>query len=209
MGISVGRVNEDVVRAFWAAKAGASDNRWTSSEMQEWELAYLRPLLPVGPARILDLGSGHGNLSRTLCRPGDTVLAVDREAAYGRAFEGTPHRFINSPIGDFETSDSFDLILVFGVVTYLEEEEEDRVYSLCKQHAGIAVVKNQCSRSSREVVVNGYSTALQSDYSARYPAPDAQLASLSRHFSAIQTKPYPDHFNPWPDTMHVAFIAST
>jgi hypothetical protein len=69
------------------------------------------------------------------------------------------------------------------------------------------VIKNQCSNSS-EFVVHGYSEHLQGDYWGRYPAVVEQEARIRRYFEQVQVLRYPENFNKWENSSHLAFVAS-
>lgn len=201
------RLNLEVVRQFWADKAQSTSNRWTSPDMLEFELALLGPLAAEA-ANVLDLGSGHGELSRQLCPPGRRLLAVDWEEGFASAFVEPHHEFRVSLVTDFNSAERFDLVLLFGVVTCLELHQELQAYDRLAASlatGGTAVVKNQCAVAG-EFVVDSHSEALGTRYSGRYPAQDEQQARLRDVFADVEAVPYPDAFNPWPNSRHVAFL---
>ncbi len=199
-------INEAVVREFWARKARGSDNRWTSSEMLAWEVDLLRSLLPHRPASILDLGCGFGGLARRVRRPADRLVGVDQEAEYSRTFTAPEEEFVLGPAQAFRSAERFDLILLFGVVTYVSPPVERALYEVCRRHGRVAVIKNQCA-SGPEKVINEYSHDLSSQYSARYPNCDKQLTSIRQYFREVEVVVYPQRFQRWPETSHTAFIA--
>jgi SAM-dependent methyltransferase len=202
-------LDKNVLRAFWERMAQKTDNRWTPSNMFDWEVSVMSELAPDVQS-ILDLGSGHGKLSRQLLKDGGRLLAVDWIDKYKDAFEEPNQQFVCSGLTSFDTDEQFDLVLLFGVVTCLEEAEERKMYENMDRHlkpGGHAVVKNQCSNKD-EFVVNGYSEDLGSQYSARYPAIEEQKASLGEHFSNIETIRYPAEFNRWDNSSHILFFVS-
>src|SRR6185436_15932816 len=137
------------------------------------------------PRSILDLGSGHGELSRPLAGDCADLVAVDFAPAYARSFSAPRHRFEASGLDVFEPAERFDLVLLFGVVTSLDVDEEQRLYARMAQWVtddGVAVVKNQCSRGE-EFVRTGWSEALGTDYSGRYPNVEQQAVRLRRAFA--------------------------
>lgn len=199
-------INEAVVRDFWARKARGSDNRWTSPEMFAWEVDLLRPLLPHRPASILDLGCGFGGLARQVRRPADRLVGVDQEAEYAWSFTATEEEFVLGPAQDFRSDERFDLVLLFGVVTYASPRVERALYEVCRRQGRVAVIKNQCALGP-EKVINEYSQDLSSEYSARYPNCNEQLTSIRQYFREVEVVVYPQRFQRWPDTSHTAFIA--
>jgi SAM-dependent methyltransferase len=200
-------LDREVIRAFWAQKSQEERNRWTSEAMLAHEQTLLGELAPA-PRAILDLGSGHGELSRPLAGDTSDLLAVDFAPAYARSFTGPRHRFEAGGLEEFEPAEQFDLVLLFGVVTSLEASEEQRLYERMAHWLtddGIAVVKNQCSTGD-EFVVSGWSEALQADYSGRYPGVEQQAQRLRRAFATVEVLPYPEHLNTWETSTHVAFV---
>jgi SAM-dependent methyltransferase len=200
-------LDHEVIRAFWAQKSLEERNRWTSEAMLAHEQALLGELVPA-PRSILDLGSGHGELSRPLAGETADLLAVDFAPAYARSFTGPNHRFEAGGLEAFESERRFDLVLLFGVVTSLDVAEEQRLYERMARWLtddGVAVVKNQCSTGD-EFVKTGWSEALGADWSGRYPNVEQQADRLRRAFATVEVIPYPSHLNTWETSAHVAFV---
>lgn len=201
------RVDHGVVQAFWAQKSEEERNRWTSESMLAHELALLREIAPRAGA-ILDLGSGHGELSRPLAGDDADLVAVDFAPAYARSFTLPRHRFVHADLGAFDTDKRFDLQLLFGVVTSMDSADEAPLYRRMVgwlAEDGVAVVKNQCSVDA-EFVKTGWSEVLQARYSGRYPNRREQAARLRQAFATVDELPYPPHLNTWETSMHVAFV---
>ena len=201
------RLDHDVIRAFWAQKSLENRNRWTSDAMLAHEHAMIRELVPE-PRSILDLGSGHGELSRPLAGETADLVAVDFAPAYARSFTGPRHRFMSGGLDAFNPGERFDLVLLFGVVTSLDTGEEEQLYERMASwltEDGVAVVKNQCS-IGEEFVKTGWSEALAAEYSGRYPNVDEQVTRLRRSFATVDVVPYPKDLNTWETSMHVAFV---
>ena len=158
---------------------------------------------------ILDLGSGSGSLSRHLTKPNDTLTAVDFESSFERFFLQEPrYNFIHCEVDKFISPQKYDLILLFGVVTYLNLQEEDVTYQNMKSmlsHDGLVVVKNQCS-DSEEFIFNGFSKELGTNYSARYPSSFEQRDRLLRQFDQVEILEYPSWSKKYPNSNHVMFI---
>lgn len=200
-------LDHEIIRAFWAQKSQEERNRWTSDAMLAHERALLAEVAPA-PCSILDLGSGHGELSRPLAGETADLLAVDFAPAYARSFTGPRHRFEAVGLDAFEPDAAFDLVLLFGVVTSLDATEEQRLYERMAQWLsddGVAVVKNQCS-VGEEFVKTGWSEALGAEYSGRYPNVEEQASRLRRAFATVEVMPYPSHLNVWETSAHVAFV---
>lgn len=203
------QLNQRIIDDFWARKSQEETNRWTSSEFLRFEQEQLIKLVQPG-GRLLDLGCGAGDLSRSLARANMFLTGVDYQESYGAFFDAGNESFFCSQAQDFLVDKQFDLILLMGVVTHLEASVERLLYSNCRlmlEEQGTFVVKNQCSRHET-FWVEGFSESLGCEYSARYPSIDDQLALLSECFEQVDVLLYPDHLNSWPDSQHVMFFAS-
>jgi len=205
--VAEGQLDPQVIRDFYQQVSQRERGRWTSNEMLDFDLRLLRGLAP-NPVSILDLGSGHGELSRPLAGDHADLVAVDFAPAYGSSFGGARHTFVPANLEDFESARNFDLILLFGVVTYTDIEQEARLYRRIVRWLdgdGLLVVKNQCALGT-ELVKTGYSEALDAEYSARYPTAEEQHQMLASVFGSVEEQKYPDPLNTWADTVHIAFI---
>lgn len=199
-------IDKKISHAFWKQMAQKKDNRWTTSEMLNWEIVTINNLVPHAN-QVLDLGSGHGKLSRKILDDKSELLAVDWIDEYKNAFNAKNHKFICAPLITFDTKKQFDLVLLFGVVTCLHEEEELKIYKNIARFlkpSGIAIIKNQCS-NDQEFSVNGYSEDLKSQYSGRYPAIKDQQNRLNKIFSKVETIRYPAQYNKWANSSHILF----
>lgn len=199
-----------VIDQFWRARSAQGDGRWTNPTLLEFEVDYLSRLVKPN-ARILDLGSGSACLSFRLLSDTSTLTAVDK---YPDFLAAVPRRSnvstVCCDVMDFDFGTGYDLILLFGVVTHLELDQEQILYRRAATGLapeGILVVKNQVSRSA-EKSFDGYSENLKCRYVGRYPSLEEQTGRLQDHFSHVHLLPYPDDFNPWPDTRHAAFICT-
>ena len=122
------KLRPEVVKKFLQQQNMKVANRWTGENILTYELSVLRNLTKPN-SRILDLGSGSGELSRNLCCENDSLTAVDLGTQYAQCFKNKNHKFVVSDVKEFHTKEKFDLVLLFGVVPYLMPNEEDEVYS--------------------------------------------------------------------------------
>jgi 2-polyprenyl-3-methyl-5-hydroxy-6-metoxy-1,4-benzoquinol methylase len=205
------RLNKKVIRNFWRSQSTKTSNRWTSNAVLDFEIDYLRNLqqLVTDPISILDLGSGSGELAKSIQGDQDSLTAVDYEENYRRFFSDARNQhFLAMEVTKFVSDLKFDLILCYGVVTYLSESEELKIYELIRQHlapGGTAVIKHQVSLSE-EIYINTYSEDLKSDYSARYPSRTNTEQVLKTYFQRVNTLIYPEKFNKFANSLHVAYF---
>jgi 2-polyprenyl-3-methyl-5-hydroxy-6-metoxy-1,4-benzoquinol methylase len=201
------KLRPEVIDRFLQLQNTKVADRWTGEDILNYELSVLGNLVLPG-SKILDLGSGSGELSRNLCRESDWLTAVDLGTHYAQCFLKNNHNFIFSNVLDYKTEEKFDIVLLFGVVTYLMPIEENDVYSKISSFLapqGIAIIKNQCS-DAESFIINEYSQKLEIDYSARYPSIAEQHQYLSLYFSKIQILKYPANLKRHNNSTHVMFI---
>lgn len=197
----------EVINKFLQQQNAKVADRWTGEDILNYELSVLGNLIKPH-SKILDLGSGSGELSRNLCRESGWLTAVDLGTHYAQCFLKNNHNFIASNVLDYKTEEKFDIVLLFGVVTYLMPIEEKDVYSKISSFLapqGIAIIKNQCS-DAESFIINEYSQKLEIDYSARYPSIAEQQQNLSLYFSKIQVQKYPANLKRHNNSKHVMFI---
>lgn len=203
-------MDKDAIDQFWRKRAAQGTGRWTERQMIEYEQDLLSRYV-TSNCRILDLGSGPATLSQRLLGDSSSLTAVDKYQGFLDSIPPDPRiTKICSDVVEFHYPALYDLILLFGVVTHLEPDEELKVYENAAAGLtpdGILVVKNQVSRAE-EKLVDGFSENLNCRYVGRYPDIPGQAARLRRYFANVQISPYPPEFDKWPDTQHVAFICS-
>ena len=204
------KLNKDLVRAFWKQISLKESNRWTSHETLNFEITYLSDLIRnYKSLDILDLGSGSGDLSRNIMRKNDKLMAVDYEPNYSRFYNARKNQFFHCQnLLDYSNDEKFGLVLLFGVVTYLEINEEILIYRKIKSiisQPGYTVIKNQVSLS-QEIVVDYFSTDLGVNYSARYPSLESQQQLIYEVFGNVRSLAYPKDLNRFNNTLNVAFI---
>lgn len=205
------KLRKEIIQDFWRARSQAPTIRWTSNELLTFEIDYINERLasPYKGIGVLDLGCAHGELSRLITKKGDYLLGVDYIPDFSDSFNATNNHFFTcSDVVDFVSDQKFDLVLLMGVVQYLEVDEEQRVYdhiSGMLSENGIAVLKNQVGIEG-EIIINGYSDAFKAEYSSRYPHISQQSNAVSKFLHINEIIEYPSRFNDFSNSKHVAFI---
>ena len=200
-------MEKELIRSFWRSRATTGQSRWTSNKFLEHELKVLRNLNHENK-RILDLGCGFGDLSRQYCNPEGELHAVDMEPHFAKWFDKPNHIFEVCEVTEFYSAKKFDLVLLFGVVTYLTLDEEKSAYAniaKLKEDSGVVVVKNQCSVES-EFIFEGFSEDLGCQYVGRYPSITEQSARLQAHFKFVEILRYPSDLRVHQTSEHVMFL---
>jgi 2-polyprenyl-3-methyl-5-hydroxy-6-metoxy-1,4-benzoquinol methylase len=201
------KLDSKIMAKFWKEKANQKSNRWTSHELLKYELNFCSRF-KNNETSILDLGSGSGDLSRNLASNTNKLTAVDYIETFSRHYTKLNHKFINFKAEEFISTNKFDLILLFGVISSLTEEQEARLYknvSTFLSSKGVFIIKNQFSRSAQKIV-NSYSKKLNSQYSARYPLLLESTDLLKVNFKNLEIHNYPEHFNEHNDTYHSLIV---
>jgi 2-polyprenyl-3-methyl-5-hydroxy-6-metoxy-1,4-benzoquinol methylase len=201
---------KDFADEFWARRAQETEGsvRWTNQQMLVHDRSIVDEVLPEG-GKLLDLGCGTGDLFETFLDRLEHVTAVDMVPEFIARLPQHPR--IEGVVSDllaFRSTRSYDLAVLFGVITYLSEEDEEAVYQLLRsavRPGGTVVVKNQSSRGA-ELVVDRWSEAFAQRYMGRYPSVAAQRDRLATVFDQVIVREYPAPLNPWPDTVHVAYL---
>lgn len=201
-------MDKNIIDMFWKRRSEEGKGRWTNEDLLRYDLGWISGHIPQN-AKILDLGSGPGELSCDLLPANGKLTLVDKYPDFLNLAPIAPNiRHVCCDVLDFDSTEHYDLILIFGVVTYLTENEENLVYHKAARllsSSGTLIVKNQVSYGE-EKTVSGYSPSLQQNYCGRYPGLDQQRQRLNSVFNDIKIIQYPEQFNPWPDTRHVAFV---
>ncbi|UCV29292.1 class I SAM-dependent methyltransferase [Ferribacterium limneticum] len=201
-------MDKNIIDIFWKKRSAEGKGRWTDENLLGYELSWISEHAPPN-AQILDLGSGPGELSCSLLPTNGKLTLVDKYPDFLKLAPIAPNiRKLCCDVLEFDDTERYDLILIFGVVTHLTEKEETQTYQKAVKllsRNGTLIVKNQVS-SGEEKTVSGYSPSLKQDYCGRYPGLEQQGQRLNRVFSDVKIIHYPEQFNPWPDTRHVAFV---
>jgi 2-polyprenyl-3-methyl-5-hydroxy-6-metoxy-1,4-benzoquinol methylase len=201
------KLDSEIILEFWKKNANQKSNRWTSQELLKYELNFCSRF-KNNETSILNLGSGSGDLSRNLASNTNKLTAVDYIDTFSRHYTKLNHKFINFRAHEFSSTNKFDLILLFGIISYLTKEQEARLYknvSTFLSSKGVFIVKNQFSRSAQKIV-NSYSKKLNSQYSARYPLLLDTTDLLKVDFKNLEIHNYPEHFNEHNDTYHSLIV---
>lgn len=161
---------------------------------------------------LLDLGSGGGLLIEKLWQDVGQIVCVEQFEAFSRHIVKAENISIyNETIQEFATDLRFDVISMFGIMQYFDENEAKSVYVKYKQFLkahGILAIKQQFG-IEEDVVIESYSEAMKRTYYSNYRKLDKEINLLSQAgFDAIQTYDiYPAELNRWPNTHYYVIVA--
>jgi SAM-dependent methyltransferase len=201
-----GSLNKETIKNFWRDRAGYDESRWTSNEMLEFERMYLDAFLPPSPITILDIGSGSGQLSKSIKRLGDKLIAVDQEVGFQKYFVGDDMEFIHCNAADFKFEKQADLILLFGVINYLTDQEISEIFTRVAYlpNRDLQFIVKAQFAINEHYGFDKFSSELNFQYSARYLKFDSFLNFLEVFKKRLEIIEYPPGFNQKKGFVHKA-----
>lgn len=207
----------DPYKDFWLSRTAVEGPRAARfhGDHDAYDLAALAALGGEREqVRMLDLGCGTCVIPNLVVdRLGWTVHAVDYVPEFLTHAVDDPR--LTTEVGDVRTyrgpDGAYDLIVLLGVINYLEPDERTDLYERCRAMlapGGALLVKAQMG--VRETVeVDTYSEQLGTRYQAKYWHLDTEAALLRSVFGdAVEvTDPYPPEFSRFDNTHFHHLIA--
>jgi len=189
----------------------ATQTRNKSPDFSKFDIAYVKQFIQKRMV-ILELGAGSGLLLNGIMDDCAKVTAVEMYPEFSRFIRNADHvTVVNCDILSYTAEETFDVILLFGVMNFFDSEEAIRIYGMCAaalNNNGMLLVKNQMGIHG-DVVVDGLSQELGQHYFSHYRTPDHE-AELIRQSGLDIFKIddlYPDEFNRWPNTRFKVIVA--
>jgi trans-aconitate methyltransferase len=211
-------IDRDTVDAYWRSRTAIADpviaSRHRDNDAPKHDLALLSRFVTPG-CTVLDLGAGSCVLADRLAALDDVaqVCAVEK---FGEFFEKRPaHPKVETravDVRDFRDPRRFELVMLFGVLNYLEDAEVRDLYARIVPMlapSGHLVVKHQ-SGVLDDVIVDGHSAELGRTYQAVYRSRAHDLELLGEHFIVDETVDiYPPELNRHANTHFYGFVCRT
>jgi HAD superfamily phosphoserine phosphatase-like hydrolase len=160
---------------------------------------------------LLDLGAGTGLLINPLVEEFGRITAVEKYPQFSRFITRAPHlELIDADLNEYETSEQFDLITVFGVMNFFSRTEALRLYGKAAKWLksdGVLIVKHQMG-VQEDVLVDGYSQELDTNYYSEYRWVRHEMQLLADAGFCVKDPfdIYPPNFNRWPNTHFYALV---
>lgn len=164
-------------------------------------------------SELLDLASGTGMALNKYYKRVGHVDAVEMFPEFTKFIAKSPNiNIFNESITDFVSSKKYDIVLMFGIVQYFNEDEMKNLYIKYKNYlkpTGKLIIKNQFG-VKEDVTVSGISKELNKPYYSQYRHLDKEVNTLkSLEFDpVIVTDIYPPEANRWDNTHFYAIVAS-
>jgi cyclopropane fatty-acyl-phospholipid synthase-like methyltransferase len=162
---------------------------------------------------LLDLGSGTGLLINHLIDDFKMITAVEKYPEFSKFITKSPKiKIINDDLLKLSLHDNtkYDIISLFGVMNYFDFNEASFLYKKIVNYLktdGTLVIKNQFG-VNEDVIVNGYSEELKTNYYSEYRHIEKEKKLLDKTgFKNIETIDiYPPEYNRWDNTHFYALI---
>jgi cyclopropane fatty-acyl-phospholipid synthase-like methyltransferase len=183
-----------------------------SEDSSALDFSYLIEMIPE-KSIILDLGSGTGLLVNKLCNAGFYVHAVERCKEFANFIQINKKIIIHiADLRVFEPERSFNYVTAFGVLNFFTVEEAFILYKKIFSWilpGGRLILKHQMGVID-DVLIDGFSKELNTDYFSMYRAVDHELELLSRAgFKIDQVDDiYGNRINRWANTRFFAVVAT-
>jgi len=199
---------DDVCRDFWLSRTAVEGPRAARfhGDHDAYDLAAIAEHGGEGARRVLDLGCGTCVIPNLVVdRLGWSVHAVDYVPEFLAHAIDDPR--LTTEVGDvrsYASAEAYDLILLLGVITYLDVEDRRDLYrraATMLAPGGALLVKAQLG-VHETVDVDTVSEQLgEHRYRATYPHLEREVALLGEAFGAVTvTDPYPASFSRFDNT---------
>ncbi len=161
---------------------------------------------------ILDLASGTGLTINRLYDKVRHIDAVELFPEFSKFIKSNPKiTVINQDIVEFQTEKKYDIITMFGIVSYFNEEDIKKIYYKyfdTLKLGGKLIVKSQFG-VKEDVEVSGFSQELQKDYFSLYRHLEKEVKILEsvgyKNIDVVDI--YPPENNRWDNTHFYAIVA--
>lgn len=162
---------------------------------------------------ILDLGAGSGGALNLYYNKINFVLAVEKFKEFSNLIVRADNvEIINADIKDFDTNKKFDLVLLFGVMQFFNEQESKQIYTKCKKflqkERGKSKLLIKQQFGLKEDVFVEYSNELKQKYFSTYRHIDKEIELLKNAgFKTISKFDiYDKKANRWENTHFYALV---
>ena len=166
-------------------------------------------------SEILDLGSGGGLIVNKLYDKVKNIICVELFEELSQFIVKSPNiSVVNKNLFDYQPrqNEKFDLITVFGVLSYFNEQE---TLKLCNKYikylktGGKIIIKQQFG-VNETVTIQNFSKELNGFYFAQYRTLEQEQEMLRQAgFEILEiTDIYPPEHNKWENTHYFAIVAT-
>ncbi len=186
------------------------ETRNKAKDFSKYDIEFMKKFSSRSKS-LLDLGAGTGLLISHLAKNYKKIVAIEKYSEFSKFISKSPNiEVINVDLLEFKADCCFDYVSLFGVMNYFNKEEaisiyEKALYSLKEE--GKLIVKNQMGIDD-DVVVDGFSEELQTNYYSEYRHIDKEIELLKsigfRNIEVVDI--YPKEYNRWDNTHFYALV---
>lgn len=158
---------------------------------------------------ILDLGCGEGDLLKKVSSIIQFGEGVDWLPSYKQTIDNV--RFTCIDLKEFNPERKYDIITMFGITQYMQEDDLVKLYKKLKtslKDGGKLLIKHQVSTCELDKEVASFSEKLNANYYSIFRTLKSDMKLLREGGFEIYDiiDPYPANFNKWPDTQYKMYI---
>ena len=172
------------------------------------ERAHLDSVLRLKPTdKVLDLGGGAGRIAYWIADRVEQVVLVDSSAEliraakhYGAHNGVTNVTCIHDHVMQFESNARFDIIICFGLVSYLDDATIDEFLKLCDgllKPGGQLILKDPVSTDEETRVDHRYDNDGNLVYAIQFRPRDWYPQRFEPTFQSVYQRATCAHFFPW------------
>jgi len=201
-------MDKEYIKQFWENRSKLSNMMWNNS-IFPYNIKIINGYTNY-KSKVLDLGAGDGRISKTIAPTVTHVTAVDYTKRINEIKSKNITTIVDNILNVKLKEGSFDIIILFGVTNYLNDEDVDILYKNCRKwlcEDGILLIKHQCGIEN-DVLIDKYSPKFEARYVAVYRGESHDKNMLEQAGFTIKVlDPYPKEFNTWGNTIFRLFEA--
>lgn len=210
-------MNNELCLGFWKSKAENNPTIKTSkvsdiNDFSEIDKDFILKYVNK-ETKILDLAAGTGITLNKYYDKVSEVTAVEKYKQFSDFIVKAPNiTVINEDISVFEPQNQYDVILMFGIVSYFNRDEIEKIYQKYLKYLkpnGKLIIKNQFG-INEDVIVANYSEELGCDYFSEFRQIQSEinmLKTLGLNKNEL-IDIYPPECNRWGNTHFYAIVSS-
>lgn len=208
-------MNKDKVNKFWQKRTKVNHPRisthFQNDDTHLFDLKIIEKYI-TPQSKILDLACGPCYYSNLLIDKVKYIKAVDKFRDFFKFCKKTPKlETVEMDLVNFEDNQKYDLILLIGIMHFINEEERKIIYKKAFQYLknnGVVYIRHQCGINN-DIDIDKYSKKIGDNYTALYLELNKETNMLKKIFKKVKVVDiFPKRLNPWPDTHYYAFICS-
>jgi len=207
------KISRKQVNNFWSKRAQIKDARISTHFKQDDTHLYDLDLIKkyaTSKSNVLDVACGTCFLTNQLA---DNVAYIKGTDKFGEFLEhcqvSKKFEVQQADILTYQDKRKYDLILMFGIITYFDDDDTALIYKRYKKlltKGGVLIVKHQCGLEN-DVLIDKFSEQIGDKYQANYKHVNKDLSILKKHFANVELIDiYPSRLNVWENTHFFAFV---